>query len=125
MNLHGPRAKGCPVWLAHHGLVGTDALCVVCPQNWCRQKMVEFFGNDDLAFVYWLLSLGSRGEVSEYCQVGLVMRSAGLRAALSMVVRQSSGQRHCGVLLAWTRGPWAACADIRDVLGPSALALPF
>jgi hypothetical protein len=40
----------------------------VCgPQNWCRSKMQEFFGNDDLSLVQFLLTL-PRFEVAETCQ---------------------------------------------------------
>ncbi|EFJ40027.1 hypothetical protein VOLCADRAFT_108378 [Volvox carteri f. nagariensis] len=38
-------------------------------RNWCRSKMVEFFGNDDLSLVHFLLTVNSRSEVADYCQV--------------------------------------------------------
>ncbi|GIL80796.1 hypothetical protein Vretimale_9093 [Volvox reticuliferus] len=38
-------------------------------RNWCRAKMVEFFGNDDLSLVHFLLSVNSRSEVADYCQM--------------------------------------------------------
>eukprot|EP00198_Chlamydomonas_reinhardtii_P002982 XP_001692318.1 predicted protein [Chlamydomonas reinhardtii] len=37
--------------------------------SWCRGKMVEFFGNDDLTLVAFLYSsCTSRSEVADYCQ---------------------------------------------------------
>eukprot|EP01026_Neomeris_dumetosa_P048415 TRINITY_DN4190_c0_g1_i3.p1 TRINITY_DN4190_c0_g1~~TRINITY_DN4190_c0_g1_i3.p1 ORF type:complete len:202 (-),score=42.69 TRINITY_DN4190_c0_g1_i3:176-781(-) len=36
-------------------------------KSWCRQKMLELSGNDDLTLIEFLLTVQSNSEVAEYC----------------------------------------------------------
>ncbi|GIL65791.1 hypothetical protein Vafri_19417 [Volvox africanus] len=66
---YSPAAAAAPSGDDSTGLFDGEIQMSAEFQNWCRAKMVEFFGNDDLSLVHFLLSVNTRSEVADYCQM--------------------------------------------------------